>query len=374
MDDGSLDRCGFELCKGTRTKLFGEEAASDAVSYLKEDQRLPHKKVTIVGIGAVGMAAAFAIQNQGLVSELALVDVQREKVEGEGLDLTHGRAFSPTLRVKASTDYAVSAGSDLVIVTAGVRQRPGESRLALVGRNLKIFKAIVPQITKHSPEACILVVANPADIMAYITWKLSGFPLSRVFASGTALDTSRFRSLVADRLGVATTSVHGMVLGEHGDSSVAVWSQLSVGGVTLKTLNPKMGQEDDEEKWHQVHRAVIRSAGLVIEKKGYTCFAIGLTCASLAKSILRNEHRVVPLSTCVQGMYGIEQEVFLSVPCALARKGIVSTLHVPLEESEADKLRASAATLWEVQKELDLSLEESSDAGGSAPATGGGGK
>lgn len=311
------------------------------------------------------------------MSELALVDVQKDKVEGEGLDLTHGRAFSPTLRVKASTEYSVSTGSDLVIITAGVRQRPGESRLALVGRNLKIFKGIVPQIVKYSPEACIMVVANPADIMAYITWKLSGFPLSRVFASGTALDTSRFRSLVADRLGVATTSVHGMILGEHGDSSVAVWSQLTVGGVTLKQLNPKMGDEDDEEKWTQVHSAVIKSAGLVIEKKGYTCFAIGLTCASLAKAILRNEHRVVPLSTCVKGMYGIDQEVFLSVPCALARKGIVSTVNVPLAESEADKLRASAATLWDVQKELDLSVEKEEEGakGGEegGPAAGGAG-
>lgn len=201
-----------------------------------------------------------------------------------------------------------------------------------------------------------MVVSNPVDIMAFITWKLSGLPPSRVFGSGTALDTSRFRTLVAARLGVATTSVHGLVLGEHGDTSVPVWSQLNVAGVRLQTLNPNIGRDGDAEEWKGVHTAVVRSAYDVIHAKGYTNWAIGLTVAYLAESVLRNEHRVVPVSTLVRGFYGIDEEVFLSVPAVLGARGVSHTVRVPLDEEEQSELRASATRIHEVQTPLDFSL------------------
>lgn len=175
--------------------------------------------------------------------------------------------------VKASSDYAVTANSTMVVITAGARQREGESRLDLVGRNVAIFKSIIPQLVKHSPDAVLCVISNPVDIMTYVTWRLSGLPVGRVFGSGTALDSSRFRTLLADRLGVDTRSVHGMILGEHGDSSVAWWSALNVGGVLLRDLNPKLGLDDDPENWGQVHKDVINAAYEIIKSELLTGWA-----------------------------------------------------------------------------------------------------
>lgn len=313
-----------------------------------------HKKVTIVGAGAVGLACAYSILNQGLTSELALIDVVEDKLKGECMDLQHGSAFSRRCIVRASSDYSVSANSTLVIITAGARQREGESRLDLVGRNLAIFKGIVPLIVKYSPEAVLCVVSNPVDIMTYVTWRLSGLPVGRVFGSGTALDSSRFRTLIADKLGVDTRSVHGMILGEHGDSSVAWWSALNVGGVPLRSLNPKLGLHDDPEDWESVHKDVINAAYEIIKSKGYTNWAIGMTCASLAEAVLRNEHRVLALSVPIKGRFGIEDDVYLSIPAVLGSEGVTEILNVKLDDGEIEKLRKSAHAIATVQNALDF--------------------
>lgn len=179
--------------------------------------------------------------------------------------------------MKYGSDYAVSKGSDLVIVTAGARQNPGESRLDLVGRNLAIFKHIIPAVVAASPDCCILVVSNPVDILTYVAAKLAGLPPGRVFGSGTSLDSSRFRTLVAERMSVDTRSVHALIVGEHGDSSVAVFSQLNVGGQVLRQVKPRMGLADDPEGWADVHKEVVSAAYDIIRAKGYTNWAIGLT-------------------------------------------------------------------------------------------------
>lgn len=307
-----------------------------------------------MGAGAVGLAAAYAIVNQGIASELALVDVMAEKLEGEVLDLQHGGAFMKRVTIVGSADYAVSAGSQLVIITAGARQREGESRLSLVDRNLAIFKTIVPQVVTHSPSCSIMVVSNPVDIMTHVVARLAGFPPGRVFGSGTALDSSRFRTLVADKLGIDARSVHGAIIGEHGDSSVACWSQLNVAGVRLRDINPAIGRSGgaDPEAWEEVHRKVISSAYDIIKAKGFTNWAIGVTCASLAECVLRNEHRVFPLSVPVNGRYGIGEDVCLSLPAVLGSEGVRDVLHVPLEEEEAERLRASAKAIGAVQAGL----------------------
>lgn len=312
------------------------------------------RKITVVGAGAVGLACAYAILNQGLASELALVDVMEDKLRGEVADLQHGAAFTRRCIVKGSADYAVSAGSSLVVVTAGARQREGESRLGLVGRNLEIFKSIIPQIVRYSPHAVLCIVSNPVDIMTYVAWRVSGLPVGRVFGSGTALDSSRFRSLVSERVGVDARSVHGLILGEHGDSSVAWWSALNVGGVRLRDINPKLGMEDDPEEWGKLHKDVINSAYEIIKAKGYTNWAIGLTVAALAEAVLRNEKRVVSVSVPVKGRFGIEEDVYLSLPAVLGGEGVTEALHISLDDMEAAKLRASAAAIHKVQAALDF--------------------
>merc|ERR1712002_45148 len=239
-------------------------------------------KVTVVGCGAVGMATAFAIMAQEVASEIALVDVMLDKLKGEVMDLQHGLTFLRNIKVSGSGDYSITAGSKLIIVTAGARQQEGESRLNLVQRNVNIFKGIIPQLCKYSPDAIFLVVSNPVDLMTYVTWKLSGFPKNRVFGSGTNLDSSRFRFLMSERLGIAPSSCHGWIVGEHGDSSVPVWSGVNVAGVSLQTLNPKMGHEGDTEDWKAVHKKVVDGAYDVIKLKGYTSWAIGLSCSTIA--------------------------------------------------------------------------------------------
>lgn len=291
----------------------------------------------------------------------------QEKLRGEAADLQHGGAFARRTRVHAGSDYALTRGSDLVIITAGARQNPGESRLDLIGRNLAIFKGIVPAVVEASPNCCLLVVSNPVDILTFIAAKLSGLPAGRVFGSGTSLDSSRFRTLVAERLGVDARSVHAQVLGEHGDSSVPVFSNLVVGGQLLRTVKPRMGLPDDPEDWRAVHKAVVSAAYEIIKAKGYTNWAIGMTVASLTDAVLRNEHRVLPLSVPVRGLYGIADDVYLSLPAVLGRSGVRDVIPITLEPQEEEQLRASAAAIHGVQAALSVELTAAAPAA-KAPA------
>uniref|UniRef100_A0A2K5XCD5 L-lactate dehydrogenase n=1 Tax=Mandrillus leucophaeus TaxID=9568 RepID=A0A2K5XCD5_MANLE len=248
---------------------------------LKEEQT-PQNKITVVGVGAVGMACAISILMKDLADELALVDVIEDKLKGEMMDLQHGSLFLRTPKIVSGKDYSVTANSKLVIITAGARQQEGESRLNLVQRNVNIFKFIVPNVVKYSPNCKLLIVSNP------------------VIGSGCNLDSARFRYLMGERLGVHPLSCHGWVLGEHGDSSVPVWSGMNVAGVSLKTLHPDLGTDKDKEQWKEVHKQVVESAYEVIKLKGYTSWAIGLSVADLAESIMKNLRRVHPVSTMIK--------------------------------------------------------------------------
>lgn len=306
----------------------------------------------MVGVGQVGMACAVSILLRELADELALVDVLEDKLKGEMMDLLHGSLFLKTPKIVADKDYSVTANSRVVVVTAGARQQEGETRLNLVQRNVNIFKFIIPQIVKHSPKCTIIVVSNPVDILTYVTWKISGFPKHRVIGSGCNLDSARFRYMMAEKLGVHTSSCHGWVLGEHGDSSVPVWSGINVAGVGLQKLNPDIGSPEDKENWKDVHKMVVDSAYEVIKLKGYTNWAIGLSVAELTESLIKNLKRVHPVSTMVKGMYGIEDEVFLSLPCVLCADGLTDIINLTLKDDEVAQLKKSADTLWAIQKEL----------------------
>ncbi|XP_054733544.1 L-lactate dehydrogenase [Anastrepha obliqua] len=306
-------------------------------------------KVSVVGIGQVGMACAFSILAQGISNEVCLVDVCKDKLQGELMDLQHGSNFLNNPKITASSEYSATAGSRLCIVTAGVRQKEGESRLSLVQRNTDILKHIIPNLVKHSPDTILLMVSNPVDIMTYVAWKLSGLPKNRVIGSGTNLDSSRFRFLMSQRLNVAPTSCHGWIIGEHGDSSVPVWSGVNVAGVRLRELNPTIGTTEDPENWEEVHKKVVDSAYEVIKLKGYTSWAIGLSSAALASAILGNSSNVVAVSTSVQGQHGIDKDVFLSLPCVLNANGITSIVKQILTPMEIEQLQKSANIMDQVQ-------------------------
>lgn len=230
------------------------------------------------------------------------------------MDLQHGSKFLKNPKLSAGTDYALTADSRICIVTAGARQREGESRLDLVQRSTDILKGIIPQLVKYSPNTTPLMVANPVDIMTFVAWKLSGLPKNRVIVSGTNLDSSRFRFSMSQKLDLAPTSCHGWIIGEHGDSSVPVWSGVNIAGVRLREINPAVGTPEDTEKWNELHKKVVDSAYEVIKLKGYTSWAIGLSCANLAPAILRNESSVHAVSTSVFDEHGIDKNVFLSLP------------------------------------------------------------
>jgi L-lactate dehydrogenase len=324
------------------------------MSEISAPEDTPHAKVSVVGAGQVGMAAAFTLMSQGIASEIALVDVDEKKLKGEMMDLQHGQAFIRRVTIQASHDYSITANSAICIVTAGARQRDGESRLDLVQRNVQIFKGIIPYLVKYSPNAILLVASNPVDIMTHVTWKLSGFPKHQVIGSGTMLDSSRFRFLVSQKLNVAPQNVHGYILGEHGDTSVAAWSGLSVGGIRLRDMHPDMGMETDVEKWADIHKDVINSAYEIIRLKGYTSWAIGLAISTICECILKNQRSIYALSTMIKGFYGIEEEVFLSLPCVLGQSGITHVLKPKLTEAEVAKLQNSAHTLRAVMDNVNL--------------------
>ncbi|XP_021570563.1 L-lactate dehydrogenase A chain isoform X3 [Carlito syrichta] len=253
---------------------------------LKEEQA-PQNKITVVGVGAVGMACAISILMKDLADELALVDVMEDKLKGEMMDLQHGSLFLRTPKIVSGKDYNVTANSKLVIITAGARQQEGESRLNLVQRNVNIFKFIIPNVVKYSPNCKLLVVSNPVDILTYVAWKISGFPKNRVIGSGCNLDSARFRYLMGERLGVHPLSCHGWVLGEHGDSSVPVWSGVNVAGVSLKNLHPDLGTDTDKEQWKECRyslgdpkrAAILKSSNIILlHCLGYTRILVG-ACA-----------------------------------------------------------------------------------------------
>ncbi|KAL9177914.1 hypothetical protein ABFS82_01G091400 [Erythranthe guttata] len=312
-------------------------------------------KITVVGVGNVGMAIAQTILTQDLADEITLVDAIENKLRGEVLDLQHAAAFLPRTKIHASVDYADTADSDLCIVTAGARQNPGESRLNLLQRNVALFRHIVPPLAKYSPESIILVVSNPVDVLTYVAWKLSGFPANRVIGSGTNLDSSRFRFLIADHLDVNAQDVQAYIVGEHGDSSVALWSSISVGGVPILSFLKRQQIPYEKETLESIHKEVVQSAYEVIRLKGYTSWAIGYSVASLARSLLRDQRRIHPVSVLAKGLYEIDGgDVFLSLPAQIGLGGVLGVANVHLNDEEAQKLRDSANTILEVQSQLGL--------------------
>uniref|UniRef100_A0A8I3S1C9 L-lactate dehydrogenase n=2 Tax=Canis lupus familiaris TaxID=9615 RepID=A0A8I3S1C9_CANLF len=329
----STARCEFRIPFGSKSKIA--TLKDQVIQNLLKEDHIPQNKIKLLGLE---LDPPISILMKDLADELALVDVMEDKLKGEMMDLQHGSLFLRTPKIGSGKDYNVTANSKLVIITAGACQQEGESRLNLVQSNVNIFKFIISNIVKYSPNCKLLVVSNPVDTLTYVAWKISaGFPY-----------------LMGERLGVHPLSYHGWVLGEHGDSSVPVWNGVNVAGVSLKNLHPDLGTDADKEQWKEGHKPVVDSAYEVIKLKGYTSWAIGLSIADLAESIMKNLRWVHPISTMIKGLYGIKDDVFLSVPCNLEQNGISNVVKVTLTPEEEARLKKSADILWGIQKELQF--------------------
>jgi len=328
-------------------RLFVSPSESAPLVYTRRP-----RKGAIIGAGQVGLACVYSMLIQGTFDEMVLVDVERNKVEGEVMDLMHGLPFVQPTTVKAGT-AADCQGADVVIITAGAKQKPGESRLQLLGRNVTIFKNLIPELVQSCPEAIFLIVSNPVDVMTYVTWKLSGLPSTSVVGSGTVLDTARFRYLLAQNLHLDPRSIHAYIIGEHGDSEVAVWSRVNVAGMPLQALNPDVGTATDPEQWDRIFTQVKTAAYEVIQRKGATSYAIGLGVTQIVQAILRDQHRVLTVSCLTHGLYGIE-EVYLSLPAVVNRQGVGSIVQLALSPLEEQQLKHSAQVLHQAIEELEL--------------------
>jgi L-lactate dehydrogenase len=309
-------------------------------------------KVAIIGAGGVGATTGYALMIQGIASEIALIDINKEKAEGEAMDLMHGASFVPAVEVYAG-DYSDCKNADVIIITAGAKQENDETRLDLVKKNTEIFKKIIPNITKYNTEAILLVVTNPVDILTYVTLKLSGLPKNQVIGSGTVLDSSRFRSLISEHCQVAASNVHGYIIGEHGDSEVPVWSLTNIAGTNLKEFCPICDYECEKGGLTDIAQQVKDSAYEIIEKKGATFYAIALAVARIVRSILRDEDAILTISSLMEDHYGIE-DISLSLPTIINGSGVEKVLNLPLDDTEEKDFIKSADTLKNIAKDLDI--------------------
>lgn len=308
-------------------------------------------RVAIVGVGLVGSTFAYSLVQAGLAPEIVLIDVNRERAEGEAMDLNHAIPFTKPARVWAGS-YEDCAGAAVTVIAAGANQKPGESRLDLVRKNASIFSGIVPAVARNNPDGIILVATNPVDVLTQVALKLSGLPSNRVFGSGTILDTARFRYLLSERLGVDPRSVHAYIVGEHGDSEVPVWSLANVAGMRLPTFCAENGIDLGPDAMAEIFRQTRDAAYEIISRKGATYFAVAAGLVRIVEAILRDQRTVLSLSSLIEDYYGIDG-VCLSLPTVVDRSGVERVLRLDLSPREARGLRRSAEVLQTTLAELE---------------------
>lgn len=302
-------------------------------------------KISIIGAGSIGATTAFALMQKGIAREIVLNDINQEKALGEVLDLMQGSSLCKPCNVSLGS-LEDTAGSDVIIITAGVGQKPGETRLDLIDKNYNIFKSFIPTISKLSPDAILLVVSNPVDILTYMTYKLSGFPKNRIIGSGTVLDTARLKSLLGKYFAIDGRNVHGYVLGEHGDSEFIPWSLFSIGGIPVKKFAKQYNIEWDKEIEDVIAKDVKNSAYEVINRKGATAFAVAVALVRIVEAIMRDEKTMLTVSTLLNNYLGVN-DTYLSVPSIVGRNGVEKILDIDLAPSEHEKFVSSAKLMKE---------------------------
>lgn len=307
-------------------------------------------RVVVIGTGFVGSSYAFSMINQNIADELVLIDLNKDKTEGDVMDLNHGVPFGAPTKIWAG-EYGDCKTADIVVITAGANQQPGETRLDLIEKNAKIFKTIVEKVMQSGFDGIFLVATNPVDILSYATWKYSGLPMERVIGSGTILDTARFRFMLGEYFDLDVRNVHGYIMGEHGDTELPVWSQTRIGSEHIKRYLEKYKPEGTQAELDEIFVNVRDAAYHIIERKGATHYAIAMGLARLTKTILRNEHSILTISTLLSGQYGLD-DVYIGVPAVVSRQGVNRVIEIDLSEKETAQLNHSAQVLKEAMKPI----------------------
>jgi L-lactate dehydrogenase len=310
-------------------------------------------KIAIIGAGNVGSTFAFSLMISGLVREIVIIDKNEVLAKGEIMDLNHGLSFAHPIKIYAA-GFEGCKDADIVVITAGAKQKPGQSRIDLVQNNVKLFKAIIPAITKHAGNAILLVVTNPVDILTYVTLKLSGLPPNRVIGSGTVLDTARLKYMLSEYYRVDPNNIHAYIIGEHGDTELPVWSNATIGGMDIKKycsgyVRPGTAKNELSEIFEKVKNAAYQ----IIEAKGATNYSIALTLVKITRAIVRNENSILPVSTLINDYYGISN-ICISIPSRVNINGVDQYLKLDLSEQEQKLLKHSANTLKKIIKTIDL--------------------
>ena len=310
------------------------------------------RKAAVIGCGFVGSATAFTLMQSRLFSEMVLLDANEEKADGEAKDIAHGVPFAGQMKIYAG-NYDDVADAAIIIVTAGANQKPDETRLDLVHKNVAIYKSIIPEIASRDYQGILLVVSNPVDILTYTAIKLSGLPENRVIGSGTVLDTARLKYALGEHLSVDSRSVHSFIIGEHGDSEIAAWSSTNVSGIPLNDFCEMRGHFNHEASMEEIANQVKNSAYEIIAKKHATYYGIAMSVKRICECIMRDEKSILPISTIMHGEYGIEN-IALSMPAIVGVNGVERHVPISFNEEEAQKLKESADALKKVIDGLEL--------------------
>lgn len=311
-----------------------------------------HGKAAIIGCGFVGSATAFALVQSRIFTELVLIDANRERARGEAMDIAHGIPFSGQMKIYAG-DYSDVGDCAVIIITAGAGQKPDETRLDLVHKNVEIFKNIIPQISEQNFKGILLVVSNPVDILTYAAVKLSGLPENHVLGSGTVLDTARLKYYLSKHLDVDSRSVHSFIIGEHGDSEIPAWSSANISGISLDSFCKMKGFYDTETAKDEIADDVKNCAYEIIEKKQATYYGIAMSVKRICECIMKDEKSILPVSSMLHGEYGIEG-ISLSIPSVIGKRGVERRILISLSDDELEALKKSANLLKSVADSIGI--------------------
>ncbi|WP_372751923.1 L-lactate dehydrogenase [Labilibaculum sp.] len=310
-------------------------------------------KVVIIGTGMVGMSYAYSLLNQGTVKELVLIDIDKKRAEGEAMDLNHGLSYAPRKMKIYAGDYNDCKEADIVVITAGVPQKEGESRIDLLNRNASIMKIVVGQVMKSKFNGIILVASNPVDILTYVAWKASGLPSSKVIGSGTSLDTARLRFEIAQKINISVKNIHAYIMGEHGDSEFVCWSKAYVGAKPLVDVIESM-EEIDFKDLEEIYKSVKNAAFEIIKRKRATYYGIGMTLVSITSAILNDENRIIPISVYNDGTYDTIKDLYIGLPAVINAEGVDYVMRLKLNDKEQEQLNHSANLLKGVLDQMDF--------------------
>lgn len=300
-------------------------------------------KIVVIGVGAVGATTAYTLLLNGRADELVLIDANKNKAKGDAIDMNHGLPFLRKTKVWAG-DFEDCRGASIIIITAGAAQKPGESRIDLLKRNVAIFESIMTEVLKYNQDGILLIASNPVDIMSYFSWKISQWPVGRIIGSGTLLDSARFRYLIGEELKIDPRSVHAHIIGEHGDSELPLWSLANVAGTSIQL---------SEEQKEKIFKSTRDAAYEIIEAKGATYYAIALALDRIVTAILRDEGAILNVSTLLKDYHGVS-DVFLGVPCIIDRQGVREVLKLDITEEETELLHKSANKLKDLIRSLSV--------------------